>query len=305
VWRSSTGMWYILSSLNGQVTWAQWGDKSLGDSPVPADYDGDGKTDFGVWRSSDGWWLILQSSNQQLKAAQWGQKSLLDTPVPGDYDGDGKADVAVWRKSDGFWYILRSATSQLQWANWGNPASDTPVPGDYDGDGKTDIAIWRDSDGTWYVLKSSDGLLKAAQWGDNSLGDRPVRMIPQATISGTLTLATTAPQSVLLGGVEVDVVLPAGVTVKANASNALTEITYLRSFSLKSAVYTPATASTPGKIRVVGLNLSGFAGGAFAQVTCYTEAGSVPDSSAFTPMNVLITTTGGGTASYDVTVTYQ
>jgi hypothetical protein len=72
------------------------------DKIVPADYDGDGKTDQAVFR--DGIWYVLQSS-QGFTAFQWGIST--DIPTPADYDGDGKADAAVFR--DGVWYILQSA----------------------------------------------------------------------------------------------------------------------------------------------------------------------------------------------------
>ncbi len=191
VWRPSTGTWFILQSSLGYSTAAhlaiQWGAASLGDVPVPADYDGDGITDPAVWRASTGAWYWLQSSNGFSRSAfgkvAWGVTALGDVPVTGDFDGDGKTDPAVWRTSTGKWYWLRSSdgyalsTSGSAW--WGIPSrGDQPVPADYDGDGRTDPAVWRASTGTWYWLPSTRDYEpyfgRERRWGLPGAGDQPV-----------------------------------------------------------------------------------------------------------------------------------
>jgi len=46
----------------------------LGDTPVPGDYDGDGKADAGIWRANAGVWIIPKSStnNSVYMFASWG-----------------------------------------------------------------------------------------------------------------------------------------------------------------------------------------------------------------------------------------
>ena len=52
------GTWYMLSAT--AYTVKQHGNAT--DTPVPADFDGDGKTDIAVFRAAEGKWLIKKSS---------------------------------------------------------------------------------------------------------------------------------------------------------------------------------------------------------------------------------------------------
>src|SRR5204863_382596 len=96
VWRPETGRWHWLTSSTGYdygVAGAkQWGNAALGDVPLLADVDGDGRSDLVVWRASTGTWYWLTSSSGYNYAAsdarRWG--------APARAPGSGS-----WRGADG------------------------------------------------------------------------------------------------------------------------------------------------------------------------------------------------------------
>jgi hypothetical protein len=94
------------------------------DIRVPADYDGDGRTDLAIWKPANGTWYIATSTGSQ-QTVQWGAPG--DRPVPADYDGDGRTDRAVYRPSTRTWWITYSSDGSTHTALYGEP-DDIRVP---------------------------------------------------------------------------------------------------------------------------------------------------------------------------------
>ncbi len=168
VFRPSDGVWYSLDSANNAFNAFQFG--LNGDTPVAADYDGDGRTDYAVTRNAGGLkiWYIRNSFDETYKTVQWGLSG--DKAVPGDYDADGRMDIAVFRPSNNVWYIWRSSDSQFLIKEFGL-TGDIPVLGDFKGTPVgTDIAVFRPSNGTWYIFDGTNTIF--APFGLS--GDKPV-----------------------------------------------------------------------------------------------------------------------------------
>ncbi|MGA9349028.1 MAG: FG-GAP-like repeat-containing protein [Anaerolineae bacterium] len=139
---------------------------------VPADFDGDAKTDMGVYGPTGDWYVLTSSSGFDVAShiyRLWGATGY--DPVLGDYDGDGKTDMGVYGPT-GDWYALTSSSgfdvASHIFRQWGATGYD-PVLGDYDGDGKTDMGVYGTNNGQWWVLTSSSGFDVAShifrQWG--------------------------------------------------------------------------------------------------------------------------------------------
>ena len=120
--------------------------RALLSTVVPADFDGDGRSDLAVYGfdegTGQGTFTLDRSGLGRLEVDFGGAD---DRPISGDFDGDGLADVAVFGYSPGNGFaryaILPSAGGPARLQPFGG-ADDRPVSADYDGDGASDIAVF-------------------------------------------------------------------------------------------------------------------------------------------------------------------
>ena len=173
-------VWYIHNSENGSVTIGGFGTAAT-DLIVPADFDGDDKTDVAVWRATgpnSASFFIYESATSTFREDAFGQEG--DNPqVVGDYDGDGKADVATFRcppAGGQCFFFYRGSDNNpngnITYVPWGNgqPFDFFPNVGDFDGDGKNDFCLQRTNPdeagkGQFVLLRSSDGGTEFINWG--------------------------------------------------------------------------------------------------------------------------------------------
>ena len=131
----------------------------VGEVPMPADVDGDSKTDHSCFDSvkSGAWHSFLSTTNTyQYNGFEF---ALNDIPTHVDVDGDKKADYVIYRSQKRMFEIFLSSynfapQSRIQIAI--GEQESRVVPADYDGDSKVDIATWIPSTGIWEIAYAKD-----------------------------------------------------------------------------------------------------------------------------------------------------
>nr|WP_164875612.1 VCBS repeat-containing protein [Apibacter sp. HY039] len=167
--KDESGTWYIDYAANGFGKWdwqskkgAYGGENSI---PVPADYDGDGKTDLSVVNKDTGIWYVDYAANgfgkwdQQFRGNYANQYSKYF--LPGDYDGDGILDLSCIVPGGG-WNIVSSHYNS-RFGLRTITSRHIPTPADYDGDGILDMSYklnplnYDDNPyGTWVIFYSGE-----------------------------------------------------------------------------------------------------------------------------------------------------
>ena len=134
--------------------------------------------------------------------------------------------------------------------------------------------------------------LAAAGCGGGSSGGTPPA--PPAPTTATVKVSTSGAlaSGVRIGGVDVKLVLPAGVTLGAAADATNPSVLVATPDAVKASggpsasalvlgVYTPAAGGAPGSVVIHVADGAGFGAGELATVTCALAAGSKPASSDF------------------------
>jgi len=121
---------------------------------------------------------------------------------------------------------------------------------------------------------------------------QPTTAVVKLSTSGTLASGT------LIGGIDITLVLPAGVTVKSTTPPQTDAGVVIPSGVAGGSlspidVYSAATSTLPGNVRVVLLSVAGFGTGEFATVNCDIAAGNFPTASGFSLVNFSVISATG------------
>ena len=102
-----------------------------GYTPLPGDYDGDGRADFVVYDTASGRWYGLLSSSGFTTTLNmsWGGAATDFVPVRLDADNDGRLDLTVYHLTTHAWLVLQSSANYTtSMTRTFGAGGDTPVP---------------------------------------------------------------------------------------------------------------------------------------------------------------------------------
>ena len=166
--------WYFMNAVTGAWGGVHWG-RTL-DIPAPADYDGDGKTDFGIYR----WWEFgVGDANEYWLSHSTGSTNGYEVLVyewepgyykfPRNYVGDARAEMAQLYRINvsqdpsqpcfmSVYFVGDNLNSTIR-KTVGDACNvaPIPVPGDYNNDGYSDIAVFNNHTfRVWFPPYTSD-----------------------------------------------------------------------------------------------------------------------------------------------------
>ncbi len=145
---------------------------NLGDVPLYADMDGDGREDPVVFRPSTGtWYWGPDAAGNATRSAVFGGPG--DSPLLGDIDADGRANLVIYRSSTQQFIYGSQTGVEITRFLFGSPG-DLPVMGTWI-DGRTsEPGLLRPSSRVWYLGRTAAGGAKIVSPAWGNAGDIPL-----------------------------------------------------------------------------------------------------------------------------------
>ena len=163
--------WYFMNATTGAWGGVQWG-RTL-DIPTPGDFDGDGKTDFGIHRwwefgvgDANEYWLSHSTGGYEVLVYEWEPGYY---KFPRNYVGDARAEMAQLYRVNvspdptqpcfmSVYFIGDNLDNHIR-KTVGDACNvaPIPVPGDYNNDGYSEIAVFHNGKfRVWYPPYTSE-----------------------------------------------------------------------------------------------------------------------------------------------------